>query len=342
MNIAHPSYQLLRRLRVATLALLLVIAGGTAGYYWVSGQRYSFIDCLYMTFITITTIGYGEIVDLSHNPAGRVLTMGIALAGIGTLTYLLSSLTAFIVEGNLSESFRSRKMEKKADFLDDHYIVCGAGQVGAYIVHELRATRRDCILIDTKNEPLEHLFATMPDLVYFHADATDGDVLNAAGLSRAAGLFAATGDDNQNLVIALTARQINPRTTIIARCADMKNVAKLKTVGASAVISPSFIGGLRMASEMIRPTAVSFLDAMLRETDRNLRIEEIAIHEKGKTLGDLGLEQYANTLLLAIREPDGWVYHPKPDHVLGEQSRLVVMTTPQDRQAMERRFNVAS
>lgn len=342
MNTAHPSYHLLRRLRIAGLALLLVIAGGTAGYYWVSGQQYSFIDCLYMTFITITTIGYGEIVDLSHNPAGRVLTMGIALAGIGTLTYLLSSLTAFIVEGNLSESFRSRKMEKKASSMRDHYIICGAGTVGAHIVHELRATRRGCVLIDIRNEPLDHLFAGMPDLVFFHADATDSDVLSAAGLAHAAGLFAATGDDNHNLVIALTARQINPRITIIARCAEMKNVVKLKTVGASAVISPSFIGGLRMASEMIRPTAVSFLDAMLRETDRNLRIEEIAVKQQGKSVSELGLDQYENTLLLAIREPDGWVYHPKPAHVLGEQSRLVVMTTPQDRQAMERRFNVAS
>lgn len=280
----------LSRLRTAGAALMLIFVSGALGYYLLADRRASIIDCIYMTFITITTIGYGEVVDLSSSPGGRVFTMCIALAGIGTLTYLLSSFTAFIVEGNLSETFRRRMMEKKAATLENHYIICGAGQVGSHIAHELRATRRACVLIDVLPEPVKHLAAESPDTIYLVADATDNDVLIAAGIKRAAGLFAATSLDHQNLVIALTAKQLHPKLQVIARCSDMKNAAKLKAAGADAVISPSFIGGLRMASEMVRPTAVSFLDTMLRSTDQTLRIEEIVLHEHGMTLGELGLE----------------------------------------------------
>lgn len=131
-------------------------------------------------------------------------------------------------------------------------------------------------------------------------------------------MFAVSGDDNQNLVISLTAKQLNPNIRVVARCHDLKNIDKLKKVGADAVVSPTFIGGLRMASEMVRPTVVSFLDIMLRDKKKNLRVEEIPVPElfAGKAIADLQLKKYPNTLLLAVRTKDDWIFNPTDDYII--------------------------
>lgn len=323
--------QIFGRFRGAALALVFVLVTGSVGYYVISGGRSSVIDCVYMTVITITSIGYGEIVDLDDKPGGRVFTMAIALAGIGTATYLLSSFTAFIIEGDLSETFRRRHMESKARGLRDHYIVCGGGKVGSHIVEELRATRYACVVIDSDPETLAGLRAVFEEGIYLRGDATEDDVLLTAGIANARGLFAATDHDHENLVISLTARQLNPQLQVIARCAEIRNIEKMKAAGANAVISPSFIGGLRMASEMLRPAVVTFLDVMLRDKQDNLRIEEIPVGSGGRTVASLQLGRFENTLLLAIHGVAEWTFNPKPSHIVERGSRLIVMTTPEER-----------
>ncbi|UCD27579.1 MAG: TrkA family potassium uptake protein, partial [Planctomycetota bacterium] len=255
--------------------------------------------------------------------------------GIGIITYLLSSITAFVVEGEMTETFRRRTMEKKAGNLDNHYIVCGVGKVGFHIVRELCSTQRPCVVVDLDREHLRQLHATYEDIVYLEADSADNDTLIAAGVERAKGIFAATDDDNQNLVISLTAKQLNPTIHVVARCRELKNVDKLKAAGADAVVSPSHIGGLRMASEMVRPTTVSFLDIMLRDKDQNLRVEEISVGLPGSKIADLNLDKFPDTLLLAVRTSVGWTYNPSRDYILDVDSQLVVMTTPAERAKLE-------
>ncbi|RMD86923.1 MAG: TrkA family potassium uptake protein, partial [Calditrichaeota bacterium] len=157
----------------------------------------------------------------------------------------------------------------------------------------------------------------------------------------ARGIFAVTGDDNLNLVIALTAKQLQPEVKLVASCGELQNISKIKKAGADAVISPTYIGALRMASEMLRPTVVSFLDTMLRETDSNLRIEEIPIGcMAGQTVQSLNLSRFEHTLLLAIKKPQGWLYNPPANYVVQPEEKLICMTTPEDRIKIEKEFKL--
>lgn len=318
--------------------LLMVISTGTFGYRLIGGKDYSLIDCLYMTIITISTIGYGEIINLAGNPLGRLFTIFIALSGIGTMAYIISNFTAFVVEGELKEAYRRRKMEKTVSRFKNHYIVCGVEGVGYYIIAELYATKRLQVIVDKKIEKIEKVLETFSDLPFIAGDATDDNTLLKAGIKEARGLFAVTGDDNHNLVISLTAKQINPGIKVVACCSDFNHVEKLKRVGADAVVSPTFIGGLRMASEMIRPEVVSFLDEMLRDKEKNLRIEEVPLPPSlnGKPLSALNLKKYSNILLLAIRTEEGWVYNPSLDYILPLNATLIFLGTPEERQKLEK------
>ena len=317
----------------AGVILLAIILIGTMGYWFIGGRQYSFVDALYMTIITITTIGFGEIIDLSGNVAGRIFTIFIAISGVGILLYFVTNLTALVVEGELKESFRRRRMEKIAGNSRDHYIVCGVGAVGFHIVSELDATKRPLVIVDTDKKNIERCLELSKDEVFIEGDATNSDILLKAGVERAKGLFAVTGDDNQNLVISLTAKQLNPKLKVVARCNEIKNSQKMRKAGADAIVSPTSIGGLRMASEMVRPTAVSFLDTMLRDRRRNLRIEELPVPGSfvGKSLSVLNLNRHANTLLLAVKTGEDWVYKPSENYIFAPESTLVFMTTPEGR-----------
>jgi voltage-gated potassium channel len=320
----------------AGVILLAIILIGTVGYWFIGGRQYSFVDTLYMTIITISTIGFGEIIDLTGNTAGRIFTMFIAISGIGVLLYCVTNLTALVVEGKLTESFRRRRMEKIASNLRDHYIVCGLGSAGLYIVDELHAIKNPHVLVDADRKNIERYLELFQDEVFIEGDATDSDTLLKAGIERAKGLFAVTGDDNENLVISLTAKQLNPNLRVIAQCKETKNSQKMKKAGADAIVSTASIGGLRMASEMVRPTVVSFLDTMLRDRERNLRIEELAVPGsfEGKSLSALNLKRHPHVLLLAIKTGEDWVYNPAENYVFAPESTLVFMTTPEGREEL--------
>ncbi|MDH4068040.1 MAG: potassium channel protein [Dehalococcoidia bacterium] len=322
-----------RRFVWAGFILIAIILIGTVGYWFIGGGQYSFVDTLYMTVITITTIGFAEIIDLSGSVGGRIFTIFIAVSGVGTMAYIVTNLTALIVEGQLTESFRRRRMEKIAGSYKDHYIVCGLGRVGCYIANELRATRRPHVVVDVNKSSVGSCLESLPDEVFIEGDATDSDTLLKAGVEKAAGLFAVAGDDNQNLVVSLTAKQLNPKLRVVARVNDMRNSQKMKKAGADAVVSPCAIGGLRMASEMVRPTVVSFLDTMLRDTGMNLRVEELPVPESlvGRPISALNLKRCSHALLLAVKTGDNWVYNPSESYVIAQKNTLVFMTTPEGR-----------
>ena len=320
------------------ILLVIIILTGATGYWILGDGSYSYFDSLYMTIITITTIGFGEIIDLSGNIGGRIFTIVIALSGIGVLAYMITNITATVVEGELTKSFRRRRMERKAEKARGHYIVCGMGWAGLHIVNELRETKRDHVIIEMDKVKIDKSLETMPDAVFIEGDATDNDVLIKAGIEKANGLFAVTGDDNQNLVICLTAKQCSPTIRIVAQCNEMKNLDKMSKAGANSVVSPGYISGMRMASEMTRPTVVNFLDRMLRGRDENLRVEEVGIPKSliGKALSVLNLKKYPRTLLLAVKKGEDWVYNPSRNYIIETDNKLIIMTTPDERKELEK------
>jgi len=322
------------------VALAIVLLIGTMGYLIIGGGRYSIVDCLYMTVITITTVGYGEIIDLSNKPMGRAFTMFIAFSGIGIAAYLFSNVTAFMVEGRLQEIFWRRKMERVIGKLKQHYIICCVEGVGFYIARELNSTHRPYVIVDHDKARAERVIGNLENELFLEGDPTDSDLLIKAGINKAQGLFAVTGDDNENLVISLTAKTLNSGVKVVAACNDLKNMEKIKKAGADAIVSPSFIGGLRIVSEMIRPTVVSFLDTMMRDQEKNLRIEEISITESfvNKPIKTLSLRKYPNILLLAIKRKEGWIYNPDEDYLLKQDDILIIMTTPEEKFELERIF----
>ena len=332
--------QLLRRFLWPGALLIAVLVIGTVGYRFIAGQGYSFLDTFYMTVITITTIGFGEIINVSAVPAGRVFTIFIAVAGIGVLFYMITHFTALVVEGELTKSFRRSKMEKKAKNYRGHYIICGVGELGLHIVNELAATKRPHVIVDISRGSIDRFSEIVKDGVFIEGDATDNNTLLKAGITEAGGIFATLGDDNQNLVVALTAKQLNPDIRVVARCNELKNSDKMQKAGADAVISPSLIGGLRMASEMIRPTVVSFLDTMLRDREKNLRVEEVSVPDSliGKNLASLRLDRFPGILLLAIKTKDGWIYNPPHDCAIKPESTLVFIGGPEDRVELGRKL----
>lgn len=295
-----------RRLRNALLALLIVAVVSITGYCVLGGPDVTFLQALYMTVITLSTVGYGEVVDTSHNPLLRIFNIFVLLFGVAIMIYVISVVTAFLVEGQLSDLFRRRKMEKQINTLTGHYIICGLGDTGWHVAEELHTTGTPFVIIESNEEVARKFCEERHDLLYIIGDATDEAVLDHAGVGRARGLIAGLPVDKDNLVITFLVRQKNPAIRIVARCTDeAKFSARMVKAGANSTVSPNRIGGLRLASEVIRPDVVEFLDLMLKEHSHTLRVEQIEIPEgsnwSGVSLDDLNLRTRYQLMPLALK-----------------------------------------
>jgi voltage-gated potassium channel len=325
------------RLGAAALFLTSVLLVGTVGFRVVDPNA-SWLDALYMTTITLTTVGYGEVVDLSANPGGRIFTILLILTGMGGVLYFISTATAFVIEMQLGHVFWRRRMERKSAHLSNHIIVCGSGSTAIYTAAEIRAVKRPLVMICDDPEWLEVARAELDGVPILSGDPTSEEVLEKAGLDRARGVVACTRSDKDNLLITVLVRQINPLVRIVARVTDIHGASRVEKAGADAVVAPTLIGGLRMASELIRPTVVSFLDEMLRDKDLNLRIDEVRIPSSspfvGKTVDDLGLRVSSNAMLLACRLGESWRYNPPEELTITPDMVLILMGSPEDIRAV--------
>ena len=301
--------ELRRRLQYAITALLAIVAFSVAGYRIIGGPSVGFLDALYMAVITLAGVGYGEIVKTEGHPALRIFNMFVVLFGVTITVYVFSAVTAFLVEGEITNIFWRRKMQKKISELRHHYIVCGLGDTGRFAVEELQKTGAPFVVIEGNQEVInkfrEQHGEAADKVLILVGDATDEELLVQAGIDHAKSLIAALSSDKDNLVIVVMARQRTEKLRIVGRYTDPKFSDRMLKAGANTTVSPNRIGGMRMASEALRPHVVGFLDLMLREHSRTLRIEDIEVHAGsawiGQTLGELKLHPRFNLLVMAVK-----------------------------------------
>jgi voltage-gated potassium channel len=312
---------------LSLLLLVVVLLSAAAVYSWFGGPGVTLLDAFYTALLTITT--GGEIIDTRANPGLRLFNTFFILIGIGVILYVFSASTAFIVEGELNQIFRRRKMQKLIRDMNDHLIICGAGETGTYLVKELLETGNVFVVIDHDEQRLQKI-SQLGEVPILKGEGGDDEVLAAARIQVARGLASVLPEDKDNLLTTVTARQLNPNLRIVARCVDARMVEKLLRHGANAAICPNMIGGLRLASELIRPKVVTFLDLMLREEYGTLRVDEIAVAERspwiGKKLKEMDLHKRYELLPLAICKPDGEMkFNPRDDTKVGSGDVLLVM-----------------
>ncbi|MDA8432936.1 MAG: potassium channel protein [Nitrospiraceae bacterium] len=314
-----------KRLLGISVALAAVLAAGTAGYTAIEG--WPPLDALYMTVITISSVGFMEVHPLSNT--ARIFTVFLIFCGSGILIYAVSVLTAFIVEGELTDVIRRRKMNRQLELLDGHYIVCGADLTGRYAIEELARTKREFVVIEKDAEKAKRL--SEGGVLCIEGDATHNGILQKAGVARAKGLVTTLHSDAENLFVVITAKRLNPELRVVSKAVEEESEQKIRMVGADGVVMPDFIGGLRMVSEMVRPSVVNFLDTMLRAKDKTIRVEEIAIGPSspyaGRPLSETRLHEIGDMSVVALKGKDDGTYtfNPPLTTVLAEGCVLIVM-----------------
>jgi voltage-gated potassium channel len=322
-----------RRVTNAALLLLALFVTGVFGYKLVGGPQHTWLDALYMATITLTTTGMRDVIP-TNTPAAEAFTIAYLIFGATAALYTLSTITAFIVEGDLTRGFRRRRMQSTIDAMNDHYVVCGAGQTGVAVLRELVSTERSCVVIEHHHDHFAAAGHDFPSVPALHGDCSDDETLTRAGVQRAAGIVVCTDDDKTALVTTVLARQLNPKIRIVARATTERAASRLRQAGADGVVAPALIGGMRLASELVRPSVVTFLDQMLRDTNRNLRIEEVEVSAKssfvGKPVSELHLHEYGSgLLLLAMRHSSGdYAFNPAADTLVSVGAHLIVMGDP--------------
>ena len=310
-------------LRIALLLLILVVGGGTLGYMVV--EDWGFSDAFYMTILTISTVGYGEVHPLSIT--GKFLSILIILLGVGSVGLVVGTAGRLMLEDRIRAVLGMRSM-KSIQKLRNHYIICGFGRMGRIICEELTEKGIPLIVLENDDEVIEEIERL--GYLYMKADATSDEELVASGIDKALGLVSVVTNDAQNVFIVLTARGLNPKLHIVARSASEESIKKLVRAGANKVISPYFLGGHRIAQAILRPTVLDFLENIIQNKEMDLILEEIHIATKsnlvGTTLATSGLRQNYNIIILAIKSVTGSMdFNPPYDTEIKAGDTLVIL-----------------
>jgi voltage-gated potassium channel len=293
--------ELRKRLILSVVLIVLIVSFGTAGYMGIEGWNY--LDSIYMTIITITTVGFKEIHALSFN--GKLFTIILIIGGVGTALYALSTGAKLVLEGELQEIYGRKRLEKKLKELKNHYIICGHGRMGKIIARELKGKNSSLLIIEKRTEILEE----KEDILILEGDATKDDILKKAGIEKAKCLISVLPTDAENLFVVLSARVLKPDLFVVARASEEGSEQKLLRAGADRVVSPYHIGGLRIAHTVLKPAVVDFIEFATKSGNIDLQIEEITIQEgsrlSGLTLDECGIGRELGIIILAIKHLRG-------------------------------------
>ena len=309
----------------------LLISIGMTGFIIIEG--WSPIDALYMTFISFSTVGFKEVADLSL--AGRIFTMFVIMLGMVLIAMLSASVTSLFVRNELLAKRKRQKMKKEIVKLDNHTILCGAGDTGTTVIEEFIRAKKTLVVIENQQELVNELEITYPEIYFLYGDATKDEVLHEANIEKASGLITSLSLDSDNLFVVVSAKSINPNMNIISRSVDSHTENKLYRAGANYVISPNIVEGMRMAAVMLHPTVVSFLEVMMRSDEFSYRMEEITIPKgatiDGKTLKDAEIPQKTGLIVIAVKRASDskMLFNPSSSTALQENDKLIVLGDPE-------------
>lgn len=321
------------RVRYSVMMLIGIVAIGTSGYYFI--EHMPLFEAFYMTIITISTVGYAEIIPLSQ--AGRAMTIVIIILGITVGAYTIGMLVRAFIEGEMLKIFGRRKVQKQITELKDHYIVCGFGRIGRIICNELAADHVNFVVIEQEPSIIERIESK--NYLFLEMDATSEEALLRAGIMKAKGIATALRSDANNVFITLTAKGLRPDIYILARASHENNEDKLSRAGASRVVSPHLIGGKRMAQVLKRPTVVDFIDIATMGSSLGLMMEEAMIGKGSdlinKNLIDSNLRKDFGVIIVAIKKMAGnMIFNPMPSETLESGDVIVVIGKKEDLKRM--------
>jgi len=332
MNAARNALQII-------FLLLCILIAGTLGYHFI--EDWSLFDSLYMTVITLATVGYGETHPL-HVP-GRVFTIFLILGGMGIILYGISELTQFIVQGGIAGILRRRKMERNIKKISHHYILCGAGNNGHYVLEELIRTKRKVVAVEQDPKKVQSLINR--GILTIEGDASNDNILRSAGIDRAVGLVTTLPEDKDNLFVVITARGLNPKLRIVAKVDEIEVREKFFRSGADSAVSAPYIGGLRMASELIRPDTTTFLDSMMRDSS-TLRVDEVKIgstsNYRGKTIASCDILASSGVVLVSMRrgiDEKDFIFNPPPQSIMNTGDILIVIGNPEQLESLRSKLS---
>ncbi|MFO8047499.1 MAG: potassium channel protein [Desulfosudaceae bacterium] len=313
-----------KKLFVLICLSLLVLIAGTLGYMALEG--WEFLESLYMTAITVTTVGFGEVRQLSTE--GRVFTVALIFVGVGLVLYVTGFVVQFMVEGQVRFLLGRRKLNNKIKRLKNHYIVCGYGRIGRVLTNNLRENPIDIVVVENNPELVDAM--EKDNVLYIQANATEETALLQAGIKQARGLVAVLATDTDNVFLTLTARQLNPDLYIMARVSQESARSKLWAAGADKVESPYDIGATSMAMRVLRPSVTNFLDLVLARKNKDIQMEEIPIFADSEicdmSLMDSRIRQRFNIIIIAIRKSDEtMIFNPSPEEVIQANDTIIVV-----------------
>lgn len=322
---------------VVFLSIVMILAG-TLGYMAIEG--WGVLDALYMTVITVASVGYSEVQTLSS--AGRIYTIFLIFLGLGFFVYVAGAVVQFMVEGQIRDALGRRRLDRKINQLENHYIICGYGRIGRVLCRKLKRRPLDLVVIEKDPELIPVMEAD--GMLYLSGDAASEILLLKAGIERARGLVAVLATDTDNVFLVLTARQLNKDIEIIARAGHEASMAKLRAAGANRVESPYAMGAANMANRILRPTVTTFLDLAFTYHHQNIQMEEIPVGEDsalvGKMLRDSGIRQDFDLIIIAIKKSDGsMLFNPSFKATIDRGDTLIAVGESGNLEKLERALN---
>jgi voltage-gated potassium channel len=328
-----------KKLQIALSAIAGLIAFGTIGFKVIL-PFLSWFDSFYFTLITLTSVGYGEPENTTEG--ARYFTAVLIILGVGTLGYALSSAAQAVIESELLSTFGKRKMYKDINKLNGHYILCGAGRVGAGVIREVARSGHEFVVIEGDETTADRLLS-QGHLVLM-GDATSEDVLKAAGIERSRGIVCAVSSDPDNLYITLTARDLNKDLWIIARANDEAAVDRLLKAGANKVVSPALTGSTKIAQMLLRPAVADFIDLATMTERLELEMEQIEIGSEspfiGRLLKDTGIRSEHGVIVIGIKRADGtMIFNPSADTIIQERDAMVALGSHSSLETLEQMAN---